>query len=129
MGVSSGGCGTVFVDVTGEVITRRVTGRPLEVLDVLHGLPRPVRAVFEAGPTGYGLVRRARAQGIEMVVCSPASVERGPGDRIKTDKRDAIRLARRFTAGELRLGGGPPEEEEELRGPGRRREGLRPGLM
>jgi hypothetical protein len=53
----------VFDDVTGEVMTRRVNGRPLEVLDVLHRLPRPLRAVYEAGPTGYGLVRRERAEG------------------------------------------------------------------
>ena len=39
----------VFDDVTGEVITRRVPGRPIEVLDVLRGLLRPVRAVYEAG--------------------------------------------------------------------------------
>jgi hypothetical protein len=50
----------IFDDVTGEVITRRVVGRPIEVLDVLRELGRPVRAVYEAGPTGYGLVRRAR---------------------------------------------------------------------
>jgi hypothetical protein len=76
----------VFDDVTGEVITRRVVGRPMEVLDLLRELPRPVRAVYEAGPTGYGLVRRARAEGIEMAVCSPGNIERRPGDRIKTDK-------------------------------------------
>ena len=93
----------VFDDVTGEVITRRINGRPMEVLDVLRELPGPVRAVYEAGPTGYGLVRRARAEGIEMAVCSPGNLERRPGDRIKTDKRDAIRLARLFAAGELRL--------------------------
>jgi transposase len=52
----------VFDDGTGEVITRRVVGRPPEVLDVLRGLPRPARAVYEAGPTGYGLVRRARGR-------------------------------------------------------------------
>jgi transposase len=67
-----------------------MVGRPVEVLDVLRGLPRPVRAVYEAGPAGYGLVRRARVEGIEMVVCSPGNIERRPGDRIKTDKRDAI---------------------------------------
>jgi hypothetical protein len=39
----------------GEVTTRRVNGRPLEVLDVLRELPGPVRAVYEAGPTGYRL--------------------------------------------------------------------------
>ena len=119
----------VFDDVTGEVITRRVNGRPLEVLDVLHGLPRPVRAVYEAGPTGYGLVRRARAEGIEMVVCSPGSVERQPGDRIKTDKRDAIRLARRYAAGDLRLVWVPSEEHEQLRDLVRCREDLRADLM
>jgi transposase len=92
----------VFDDATGEVVTRRVNGRPIEVLDMLRELPRPVRAVYEAGPTGYGLVRRARAEGIEMAVCS-GNIERRAGDRIKTDKRDAIRLARLFAAGDLRL--------------------------
>ena len=42
----------VFDDVTGEVFTRRVVGRPIEVLDVLHGLPRPLRVVYEAVRTG-----------------------------------------------------------------------------
>ena len=119
----------VFDDVTGEVITRRVNGRPLEVLDVLQRLPGPMRAVHEAGPTGYGLVRRARAEGIEMVVCSPGNIERRPGDRIKTDKRDAIRLARLFAAGDLRLVWVPSEEQEHLRDLVRCREDLRADLM
>src|SRR5919198_5577386 len=105
----------VFDDVTGEVITRRVSGRPLEVLDVLQRLPRPLRAVDEAGPTGYGLVRRARAEGIEMVVCSPGNIERRPGNRIKTDKRDAVRLARLFAAGDLRLVLVPSQKNKHLR--------------
>jgi transposase len=92
------------------------------------GLPRPLRAVYEAGPTGYGLVRRARAEGIEMVVCSPGSVER-QGDRVKTDRRDAIRLARRFAAGDLRLVWVPSEEHEQLRDLVRCREDLRSDLM
>jgi transposase len=99
----------------GEVITRRVNGRRLEVLGVLCELPGPVRAVYEAGPTGYGLVGRARAEGIEMVVCSPGDIERRPGDRIKTDRRDAIRLARLLAAGDLRLVWVPSEEQEQLR--------------
>src|SRR5215207_8625009 len=114
----------VFDDSTGEVTTRRVVGRPMEVLDVLRELPRPVRAVYEAGPTGYGLVRRARAEGIEMAVCSPGNIERRPGDRIKTDKRDAIRLARLFAAGDLRLVWVPSEEQEQLRDLVRCREDL-----
>ena len=108
----------VFDDATGEVTTRRVVGRPIEALDVLRELPRPLRAVYEAGPTGYGLVRRARAEGIEMVVCSPGNIERRPGDRVKTDKRDAIRLARL-----------PSEEQEHLRDLVRCREDLRADLM
>src|SRR3954468_9877216 len=119
----------VFDDSTGEVITRRVCGRPWEVLDVLRELPRPLRAVYEAGPTGYGLVRRARAEGIEMAVCSPGNIERRPGDRIKTDKRDAIRLARLLAAGELRLVWIPSEEQEQLRDLVRCREDLRADLM
>jgi transposase len=119
----------VFDDLTGEVITRRVNGHPIEVLDVLRELPGPVRAVYEAGPTGYGLVRRARAEGIEMAVCSPGNIERRPGDRIKTDKRDAIRLARLFAAGDLRLVWIPSEEQEQLRDLVRCREDLRADLM
>ena len=119
----------VFDDATGEVITRRVVGRPIEVLDVLRELPGPLRAVYEAGPTGYGLVRRARAEGIEMAVCSPGNIERRPGDRIKTDKRDAIRLARLFAAGDLRLVWVPSEEHEQLRDLVRCREDLRSDLM
>ena len=96
----------VFDDATGEVVTRRVVGRPIEVLDVLRELPRPLRAVYEAGPTGYGLVRRARAEGSRWRSArrGTSSVGRGIGPR--TDKRDAIRLARLFAAGELRLGVG-----------------------
>ena len=116
----------VFDDVTGEVITRRVSGRPLEVLDVLHPLPRPLRAVYEAGPTGYGLVRGARAEGI---VCSSGNIDRRGGDRVKTDKRDAIRLARLFAAGDLRLVWIPSEEQEQLRDLVRCREDLRADLM
>jgi transposase len=57
--------------------------------------------VYEAGPTGYGLARRARAEGIEMYVCAPTRTDRDPANRIETDKRDAVRLARRLAAGEL----------------------------
>jgi transposase len=95
----------------------------------IHGLPRPVRAVSEAGPTGYGLVRRARAEGIEMAVCSPGSVERRPGDRITTDTRDEIRLARLFAAGDLRLVWIPSQAHEQLRDLVRCREDLRSDLM
>lgn len=57
---------------TGELRTRRMVGRPHEMLDWLCALEAPVRAVYEAGPTGYRLARRARAAGIDMQVCARA---------------------------------------------------------
>jgi transposase len=53
----------VFDQATGEVITKRVVGPPHELLPWLRGVKRPARVVYEAGPTGYGLARRAVAEG------------------------------------------------------------------
>ena len=75
----------VFDQATGEVVTRRVVGRPHELLALLCGVERPARMVYEAGPTGYGLARRARAEGIDVAVCAPSKTER-PSDRVKTDQ-------------------------------------------
>ena len=90
-------------------------GRPHELLPWLRRLERPARMVYEAGPTGYGLAPRARADGIEVDVCAPGKTERPPADRIKTDKRDAIRLARLLAAGELTLVTIPSVAREQLR--------------
>jgi hypothetical protein len=85
--------------------------------------------VYEAGPTGYGLARRALAEGIELGVCAPGKTERPPADRVKTDKRDAIRLARLLAAGELTLVTIPSVEREQLRDLVRCREDIRVDLM
>jgi transposase len=119
----------VFDQGTGELTAKRVAGRPHELLERLMDIPVPARMVYEAGPTGYGLVRRARAVGIEMVVCAPGRTDRAPSDRIKTDKRDAIRLARRLAAGELTLVTVPSVEHERLRDLVRCREDIRGDLM
>jgi hypothetical protein len=58
----------IFDQGTGELTTKRVVGRPHELLPWLRGAGRPARMVYEAGPTGYGLARRARAEGIELAV-------------------------------------------------------------
>jgi transposase len=76
-----------------------------------------------------GLARRARAEGIEVAVCVPTRTDRGPADRVKTDKRDAIRLARRLAAGELTLVTVPSVEHEQLRDVVRCREDIRMDLM
>jgi len=119
----------VFDRATGEVVIRRVAGRPHGLLPVLREIPRPARVVCEAGPTGYGLARRARAEGIELEVCAPGRTERPPSDRVKTDKRDAIRLARRLAAGELTMVAVPSVEHEQLRDLVRCREDIRRDLM
>jgi transposase len=119
----------VFDGATGEVESRRFRGRPHELLQWLEGVERPFRAVYEAGPTGYGLARRAAELGFEVVVCAPGHVARRPGDRVKTDKRDALRLARLLAAGDLKLVTVPPREHERLRDLVRCREDLRGDLM
>jgi transposase len=119
----------IFDQATGELTTRRVVGRPHELLAWLRGVARPARMVYEAGPTGYGLARRALAEGIELGVCAPGKTERPPADRIKTDKRDAIRLARLLAAGELTLVRIPSVEREQLRDLVRCREDIRVDLM
>src|SRR3954470_20982848 len=93
----------VFDDATGEVVSRRIMGRPHEVLGWLLELVRPIRVVYEAGPTGYGLARRGRAAGIDVQVCVPGMIVRASTERVKTDKRDAVKLARLFAAGQLVL--------------------------
>lgn len=119
----------VFDQSTGEVVSRRLVGRPHELLPWLLEVQRPARMVYEAGPTGYGLARRARQEGIELVVCAPSKTERQPQDRVKTDKRDAIRLARLLAAGELTLVTVPSVEREQLRDLVRCREDIRADLM
>ena len=119
----------IFDHVTGEVVTKRVVGRAHELLAWLRGVERPARMIYETGPTGYGLARRARAEGIELDVCAPGKTERAPADRVKTDKRDAIRLARLLAAGELTLVTIPSVEREQLCDLVRCREDIRVDLM
>lgn len=70
---------------------------------------------YEAGPTGYGLYRFLTALGIECCVVAPSLIPTRAGDRIKTDRRDAIRLAQLHRAGELTPIYIPTEEDEALR--------------
>jgi transposase len=114
---------------SGEVFRARLPGSSAPVVEWLQTLPGPVRAVYEAGPTGFGLARAARAAGIEMMVCSPGAIPRQPGDRVKTDARDALKLARLHAAGQLRAVLVPSLEIEALRDLVRCREDVRGDLM
>src|SRR6516164_1786520 len=80
------------------------------------------------GRLGMGW-RVARAHGIEMMVCAPGRTDRAPHDRVKTDERDAIRLARRLAAGELRFVTVPSVEHERLRDLVRCRDDIRADSM
>lgn len=77
--------------------------------------PRRVRACYEAGPTGYELARLLRTLGMGCEVIAPSLIPTAPGDRVKTDKRDARRLVRLFRAGELVAIRVPSVAEEAVR--------------
>jgi transposase len=114
---------------SGEVFRSQLSGSSSAAIEWLQTLPGPVRAVYEAGPTGFGLARAARAAGLEMMVCSPGAIPKQPGDGIKTDQRDALKLARLLAAGQLRPVVVPEPAYEALRDLVRCREDLRGDLM
>jgi transposase len=60
-----------------------------------------LRFCYEAGPCGYGIQRQLSEVGHECVVVAPSLIPRKPGERVKTDRRDAINLAKLHRAGEL----------------------------
>ena len=70
---------------------------------------------YEAGPCGYEIHRQICKMGHECMVVAPALIPRKPGVRIKTDRRDAINLARLFRAGELSAVWVPDPEREAIR--------------
>ena len=71
--------------------------------------------VYEAGPCGYGLYRQINAAGYDCEVVSPTHTPRRAGDRVKTDRRDAVTLARLSRAGELTSVWVPDEAHEAMR--------------
>ncbi|MCA1701326.1 MAG: IS110 family transposase, partial [Actinobacteria bacterium] len=93
------------------------------------GLPRPVRAAYEAGPTGYGLARELARRRVECVVAAPSKIPRASGDRVKTDRRDAELLVRLLLAGKIHPVRVPGPAEEALRDLIRAREAVRVDLM
>jgi transposase len=60
-----------------------------------------LKVCYEAGPTGFGLCRRLREAGIDCIVVAPSLVPSKPGDRVKTDRRDARKLAHFLRSGDL----------------------------
>ena len=67
----------------------------------LAGKSRRLMFCYEAGPTGYGLHRQITALGHDCAVIAPSLIPKRPGERVKTNRRDAVTLARLHRAGEL----------------------------
>ena len=114
---------------SGELSSFGLAGCVVEAARFCARLPAPVRAVYEAGPTGYGLARELAARGLECVVAAPGKIPRAAAERVKTDRRNAERLARLLLAGTLCPVRVPGEREEALRDLVRAREVGRVDLM
>lgn len=95
----------------------------------LKELKGKVRVVYEAGPCGYELYRRLRKGGIECAVAAPSLTPRKPGDRVKTNRRDARKLGRLYRAAELTLIVVPDERQEAIRDLIRAREAANKDLL
>ncbi|MDA8333240.1 MAG: IS110 family transposase [Candidatus Dormibacteraeota bacterium] len=96
----------------------RVANEANEVRRLVKRLERPgwqLRACYEAGPTGYPLQRYLSGLGVDTVVVAPSLIPVRPGDRVKTDRRDAAKLARLLRSGDLTPVWIPDEQHEALR--------------
>ena len=70
---------------------------------------------YEAGPTGYGLYRQIKSLGHDCIVVAPSLIPQKPGDRVKTNRRDALSLARQLRAGDLTAVWVPDPHHEAVR--------------
>ena len=88
-----------------------------------------VRCVYEAGGSGYELYRYLRRHGVECEVAAPSLTPRKPGDRVKTNRRDAAKLALLLRSGGLTMISVPDEKRESLRDLVRTREDAQQDLL
>ena len=115
--------------VTGELFQAKLTPSHEHIRGWIAGLPGPVAVTYEAGPTGFGLARALTADGIRCVVAAPSKLQRPAGDRVKTDARDAVHLARLLRLDEVTAVVVPSVEQEAARDLVRAREDCRGDLM
>jgi transposase len=86
-----------------------------KLLRRLHGKAARLVFAYEAGPCGYVLHRYLASKGEECLVVAPSLIPRRPGDRVKTDRRDAIQLARLLRSGDLNPVYVPTVQDEAIR--------------
>ena len=114
---------------TGQLLEETLTPSHDHVRDWVRRLPGPVAVAYEAGPTGFGLYRALTAAGIRCEVVAPSKLLRPAGDRVKTDARDAIHLARLLHLDEYTPVSVPTVGAEAARDLVRAREQCRGDLM
>lgn len=79
------------------------------------GPTKTLKVCYEAGPTGFVVYRQLLKLGVDCAVIAPSLIPKKPGDHVKTDRRDAIKLARCYRAGDLTPVWVPDAEHEALR--------------
>lgn len=120
---------TAIDTTTGELFRERLVPSNDIVLEWLSRLPGPVAVSYEAGPTGFGLARALAAAGIRCEVAAPSKLSRPAGDRIKTDARDALHLAKLLRNDDVVPVRVPTITQESARDLVRAREDARGDLM
>jgi transposase len=108
-----------------ELLDERTLAYDLEAVERVLGRWPGARVCYEAGPTGFGLYRHLTAAGIACEVVAPGLVPSAPADRVKTDPRDARKLARLHAGGLLARIHVPSVEFEAARDLTRAREDAR----
>lgn len=96
----------------------KIANDPSAIRTLMTRLAGPdveLRVAYEAGPTGYALHRQLTKMGIACVVVAPSLIPKQPGDKVKTDRRDALKLARLLRSGDLTPVWVPDEAHEALR--------------
>ena len=114
---------------TGEVRSCAAPAPTGELVEWLRAQGEALSVAYEAGPTGFGLARACEAAGIPCLVAAPSKIAKAPGERVKTDRRDALRLAKLLRLGELTAVRVPSPAEEGARDLVRAREDARGDLM
>ncbi len=112
---------TIAIAIVGEdgtegaVVT--VANRPESIRKYMKKLGRPeeLQCCYEAGPTGYVVYWQLTQMGVECTVVAPTLIPTKAGDRVKTDRRDARKLARYLRSGDLTAVWVPDEAHEALR--------------
>ena len=115
--------------VTGELVQAKLTPSHEHIRSWVQALPGPVAVTYEAGPTGFDLYRALTGAGIRCAVAAPSKLQKPSGDRVKTDAKDAVHLARLLRLDEITEVAIPSVDQEAARDLVRAREDCRGDLM